>query len=173
MKGTNGLQIRPERSADIASVHALNRAAFETSTEADLVDALRERAEPIISLVADDAGSIVGHILFSPVTLSGHTELKIMGLAPMAVLPAEQRRGIGSALVRAGLERCKQLGCGAVVVLGHPEYYPRFDFVPASRFGMGCEYEVPDEVFMALEIEPDILRGKSGTIRYHAAFANV
>lgn len=123
--------------------------------------------------MADDGGSIVGHILFSPVTLSGHAELKIMGLAPMAVQPAEQRRGIGSALVRAGLERCRQRGCGAVVVLGHPEYYPRFDFLPASRFDIGCEYEVPDEVFMALEVEPGFLRGKSGTIRYHAAFANV
>lgn len=173
MKGTKRIHIRPERAEDIASVHALNRAAFETSIEADLVDALRERAKPIISLVADEAGSIVGHILFSPVTLSGCAELKIMGLAPMAVLPAEQRRGIGSALVRAGLERCQQIGCSAVVVLGHPEYYPRFNFVPASRFGVSCEYEVPDEVFMALELESGILRGKSGTIRYHAAFANL
>ena len=173
MKRTNSIQIRSERADDIASVHALNRAAFETSIEADLVDALRERAKPIISLVADEAGSIVGHILFSPVTLSEYAELKIMGLAPMAVLPAEQRRGIGSALVRAGLERCKQIGYGAVVVLGHPEYYPRFDFVPASRFGVSCEYEVADEVFMALELEAGILRGKSGTIRYHAAFANL
>lgn len=166
------MQIKPEGAADIAAVRAVNRAAFETSTEADLVDALREQAEAIVSLVAEDAGSVVGHILFSPVTLSGHAELKIMGLAPMAVLPAQQRRGIGSALVRAGLDRCKALGCDALVVVGHPEYYPRFGFMPASRFGIGCEYGVPDEVFMALELEPGILRGKSGTIRYHAAFAN-
>ena len=172
MKVTNGMQIRPERAADIPSIHALNRAAFETSTEADLVDALRERANPIISLVADEGGSIVGHILFSPITLPAHAEPKIMGLAPMAVLPARQRQGIGSALVRAGLEHCAQLGCSAVVVLGHAEYYPRFGFVPASRFSIGCEYDVPDQVFMALELEPGILRGKSGTIRYHAAFAN-
>jgi len=166
------VQIRPEQAADIAAIHAVNRAAFDSDTEADLVDALREHADPIISLVADDGGSIVGHILFSPVTLSGHADLKIMGLAPMAVRPAEQRRGIGSALVGAGLERCKQLGSGAVVVLGHPGYYPRFDFVPASRFGLACEYDVPDEAFMALELELGILRGASGTIRYHAAFAD-
>ena len=166
------MQIRPEQAADIAAIHAVNRAAFDSDTEADLVDALREHADPIISLVADDGGSIVGHILFSPVTLSGHADLKIMGLAPMAVRPAEQRRGIGSALVGAGLERCKQLGSGAVVVLGHPGYYPRFDFVPASRFGLACEYDVPDEAFMALELELGILRGASGTIRYHAAFAD-
>lgn len=96
-----------------------------------------------------------------------------MGLAPMAVMPAAQRRGIGSALIRSGLERCAQLGYSAVVVLGHPEYYPRFGFVPASRFGIGCEYEVPDEVFMALELEPGALTGMSGTIRYHPAFAEV
>lgn len=167
------MTIRPERATDIAAVRAVNLAAFETSTEADLVDALREQAAPIISLVADVAGSIVGHILFSPVTLSGHTELKIMGLAPMAVLPAEQRRGFGSALVRTGLEGCQLLGYGAVIVLGHPEYYPRFGFVPASRFDLSSEYEVPDEVFMALELESGFLRGRSGTIRYHAAFANV
>jgi putative acetyltransferase len=167
------MQIRSEGAADIAAIRAVNRVAFETNTEADLVDALRERAEPTISLVADDAGSIVGHIMFSPVMLPGHEDLKMMGLAPMAVLPSQQRRGIGSALVRAGLERCRELGCGAVVVLGHAEYYPRFGFVPASRFDVGCEYDVPDEVFMALELEPGILRGRSGTIHYHAAFANV
>ena len=166
----DGTQIRPERAADTAAVRAVNRAAFETGAEAELVDALRERVEPVISLVADATGSIVGHILFSPVTLSGHAELKIMGLAPMAVRPAEQRRGIGSALVRAGLKRCRQAGCAAVVVLGHPEYYPRFGFVPASRFGIACEYDVPDEVFMAIELEPGILRDTSGTVRYHAAF---
>jgi putative acetyltransferase len=167
------MEIRPEQAADIGAVRAVNRAAFETATEADLVDALREQAKPIVSLVADDDGSIVGHILFSPVTLSGHEELRIMGLAPMAVLPAVQRRGIGSALVRAGLESCRRLGCCALVVLGHPEYYPRFGFTPASRFGIGSEYEVPDEVFMALELEPGALHDRSGTIRYHPAFANL
>src|SRR5437762_2911415 len=80
-----------------------------------------------------------------------------MGLAPMAVLPREQRRGIGSALVRAGLDRCKQSGFSAAVVLGHPAYYPRFGFTPASRFAIKSEYDVPDEAFMALEFEPGIL----------------
>jgi putative acetyltransferase len=166
------MQIRSERAGDVAAVRALNRMAFETIIEADLVDALRERADPTISLVADDGGSIVGHIMFSPVTLLGHEDLMIMGLAPMAVLPGQQRRGIGSALVRAGLERCRQIGCHAVVVLGHAAYYPRFGFVPASRFDVGCEYDVPDEAFMALELQSGSLGGTSGTIRYHAAFAN-
>lgn len=167
------MNIRPERRADIAAVRAVNRAAFETTTEADLVDALREQADPIVSIVAEADGSIVGHILFSPVTLSDHAGLKIMGLAPMAVLPAVQRRGVGSALIRDGLDRCRQLGCDAVIVLGHPQYYPRFGFVPASRFGIQSEYEVPDDVFMALELQPGILLGKNGTARYHPAFANI
>jgi putative acetyltransferase len=167
------MQIRPEQTADIAAIRKVNRAAFETSAEADLVDALRAQADPIVSLVADDARSVVGHIFFSPVTLSDHEDLRIMGLAPMAVVPAEQRRGIGSSLIRAGLEQCWQLGYAAVVVVGHPTYYPRFGFVRASRFGIRCEYDVPDEAFMAHELSPGALAEKSGTIRYHPAFANI
>jgi len=165
--------IRAERPEDIAAIRAVNLAAFDTATEADLIEALRLRARPLVSMVAEDAGAIVGHILFSPVTLLPHPELPIMGLAPMAVLPASQRQGIGSALVREGLELCRQLWFAAVVVLGHAEFYPRFGFVPASRFALKCEYDVPDEVFMALELRQAILRGKSGTIRYHAAFSGI
>ena len=164
--------IRTEEERDRAAVYAVNAAAFETSVEANLVDALRQRAQPVISLVAENDQTVVGHILFSPVSLAGHPNVNIMGLAPMAVAPIHQRKGIGSALVRAGLERCKELGCGAVVVLGHPEYYPRFGFSPSSRFGIGCEYEVPEEVFLVIELQPGYLRGASGTIKYHAAFGN-
>lgn len=88
----------------------------------------------------------------------------------MAVEPAHQLKGVGSALVRAGLERCKELGDGAVVVLGHPEYYPRFGFTPAARFGIRCEYDAPQEVFMATELTSGYLKNAQGTIRYHAAF---
>ena len=149
----------------------MNVAAFPAPDEADLVEALRAEAEPIVSLVAEDDGVIVGHILFSPVTLDGHSELKLMGLAPMAVLPDLQRGGIGSALVKAGLEACRQLGSIGVIVLGHAAYYPRFGFVPASRFCIDSEYEVPDESFMAMELTPGALAGKSGRARYHAVFA--
>jgi putative acetyltransferase len=165
--------IRSELAADRMAVRAVHQAAFDRDGEGNLVDVLRERAAPLVSLVADDSGSIVGHILFSPVTLSGHPDAKIMGLAPMAALPARQREGIGSALVRAGLDTCGPLGVDAVVVVGHPEYYPRFGFLPASQFGLSCEYDVPDDVFMALELRVGALAGQNGTIRFHPAFAEV
>lgn len=162
-----------EEEKDWAAVYAVNAAAFETPAEANLVDALRQQAPTIISLVAENDEMVVGHIMFSPVSLTGHPDVRIMGLGPMAVTPKLQRKGIGSALVPAGVERCKQLGFGAVVVLGHPKYYPRFGFVPSSRFGIGCEYEVPEEVFMVMELQPGYLRGMSGIIKYHAAFGKL
>lgn len=165
--------VRAEQPQDHASVRAVNTSAFETTAEADLVDALREQAHPVVSLVAEVGGEVVGHILFSPVTLTGHPELRIMGLAPMAVAPAHQRSGIGSELVRAGLEKCRQLGFGAVVVLGHPSYYPRFGFRPTARYGIDSEYEAPEEAFMLIELQPGSLRGATGKIQYHAAFRGV
>ena len=165
--------IRAEKENDRDAVYALNVSAFETPSEANLVDTLREQAQPVVSLVADDKGEIVGHITFSPVSLSGHSNVKVMGLGPMAVTPEHQRKGIGSALVRAGLEQCRQLGFTAVVVLGHPEYYPRSGFSPSSRFGIDSEFKVPDEVFMAMELEPEALSGKAGRVKYHATFSNL
>jgi putative acetyltransferase len=167
--------IRSEERKDWAAVHAVNESAFGTPAEANLVDALRDQAQPIVSLVGEDTsaydGIIVGHIMFSPVSLPGHPALRMMGLAPMAVAPAHQRNGIGSALVRAGLEQCRKLGFGAVVVLGHPAYYPRFGFAPSTRFGIGCEYDVPEEVFMVVELDAGVLRGASGKVKYHPAFS--
>ena len=163
------MRIRRERAADKAAVRHVNEAAFETSLEATLVERLRREATPIISLVADDDGLVVGHILFSPVTLSSDDGILILGLAPMAVLPDRQRRGIGSSLIHAGLDECRLNGAAAVVVLGHPAFYPKFGFKPASAFGVTSEYDVADDVFMALELQPGAL-GKGGTIRYHPAF---
>lgn len=167
------MRIRAERKDDLAAVRAVNLSAFETPSEADLVDILRKQEAPLVSLVAEENDTVVGHIMISPVSLTGHPTLKIMGLAPMAVTPEHQRKGIGSALVRAGLEQCRCLGFVAVVVLGHPEYYPRFGFSPSSRFGIDSEYDVPEDVFMAVELEPRALNGKAGRVKYHAAFSNL
>lgn len=164
------LVVRAEAAADRGAVRAVHEAAFETALEAELVDALREAARPLVSLVAEEGGVVVGHILFTPVELVGRGELRLFGLAPMAVLPERQRRGVGSELVRAGLAACRRAGGGAVVVVGHPAYYPRFGFSPAAAAGLRCEFEVPDEAFLVRELEPGSLDGAGGLIRYHEAF---
>lgn len=167
------MNIRPETEKDKTAIQEINQSAFETFAEATLVDTLREQCHPIISLIAEGDREVVGHIMFSPVTLSGSSDLKIMGLAPMAVLPKYQRKGIGSALVQTGLDECKKLGFGAVVVLGHTSYYPRFGFIPATRFGIDCEYDIPEDAFMVIELQPSYLTGAKGKVKYHSAFSNV
>jgi putative acetyltransferase len=137
----------------------VNELAFGGAAEAEIVEALRGAGAVTLSLVADLGGEIVGHILFSPARVeSARGEVQAVGLAPMAVLPDHQRRGVGTALVRAGLEWLRQRGHGAVIVLGHPTYYPRFGFVPASRFGVRWERPCPGEAFQALELVPGALR---------------
>lgn len=167
------IEVRRERRDDHPAVRDINRAAFQADGEADLVDALRDQVSPVVSLVAADDAEVVGHILFSPVTLAGHDELRIAGLGPMAVSSTRQRSGIGSALLRAGLDACRAQAFVAVVVVGHPGYYPRFGFQPASRFRISCEFDVPDDVFMALELEAGALNGRHGTVHYHPLFATV
>lgn len=166
------MHVRAERPDDRKSIYDINAAAFGREDEAKLVDALREHALPFLSMVAENDGVILGHIVFTPVLVTEHTDLKMMGLGPVAVTPKRQRSGIGSLLVRTGLEACKSLGFGAVVVLGHPEYYPRFGFIPASRFGLDSEFDAPDEAFMALELDSGYLEDRSGTVIYHGAFRN-
>jgi len=164
--------IRAERENDRDVVFDVNLSAFETPYEANLVDVLREQVRPFVSLVAEENGDVVGHIMFTPVVLSGYPELKVVGLSPLAVAPEHQRKGYGSTLVRTGLDYCRKLGFAAVVVLGHPGYYPRFGFSPSSRFGIDSDFEVPEDVFMALELEPEALSGKTGSVKYHAAFSD-
>lgn len=165
--------IRSEQPQDVGGIRHVNRTAFDSTVEADIVDSLRRQAQPFVSLVAVDADDVIGHIAFSAVTFASHPQVPIAGLAPMAVLPSRQRVGIGSSLVRAGLDDCTRLGFVAVVVLGHAEYYPRFGFLPGSTFGLSSEFDVPDEVFMALELRPGALRQHQGVVRYHPAFGSV
>jgi putative acetyltransferase len=163
--------VRRERPEDIAAIRQVNEQAFGRPDEADLVDVLRARGKAVLSLVAAEGDRIVGHILFSPVTIdSGDRTFPAVGLAPMAVLPERQSRGIGSLLVKAGLEECRNAGYDCVVVLGHPGYYPRFGFVPASRYGIRSEYAVPDAAFMILAFREEALRDRAGVVKYQPEF---
>ncbi|MFF2075938.1 GNAT family N-acetyltransferase [Kitasatospora sp. NPDC058162] len=160
---------RAETGADIPTVHALNAAAFGTPAEADLVDALR--ADPAwiegLSLVSTDAsGTVVGHALLTRCHIG---DVPALCLAPCAVLPAYQRTGAGSAAVRAALAAARELGERHVVVLGHPDYYPRFGFTRASAHGIGLTIDVPDEALMALALDADHPL-PAGTVRYAAPF---
>jgi len=166
------MKVRPERPDDIAAIRAVNEAAFGQPAEAGIVDAIRTACPATLSLVAVEDDRIVGHIFFSPVIiLAGSETVRGMGLGPMAVVPERQRQGIGSMLVREGIEALRGRKCPFVIVLGHPEYYPRFGFVPASRHGLSCQWEgVPDEAFMALIIDEDAVTGVSGTVHYRDEF---
>lgn len=169
------VSIRKETPADVLAIHRLNVAAFETAAEARLVDALRASGALTLSLVAEADADVVGHIAFSPVTVTSE-EGEVahgLGLAPMAVLPSHQRAGVGSQLVKEGLRWLRESGHGFCVVLGHADYYPRFGFAPASRFGLRWEIAVPDEAFMVQALVPDGLANMTGVVRYHPAFAEV
>jgi putative acetyltransferase len=166
--------IRSEQSEDIAVIHQINEQAFGQPAEANLVDALRRNGKARLSLVAEDNGRVIGHILFSPVTIeTAGASMAGIGLAPLAVSPERQNEGIGSLLVEEGLRRCREVGYPFMVVLGHPNYYPRFGFVPASRFNVKSEYDVRDEVFMIQELQQSSLLGIAGTAKYQHEFNEV
>jgi putative acetyltransferase len=152
------LVIREEKPHDREAVRLVHERAFGRTNEADLVEALHRERAAVVALVAESAVA---------------TGKRLLGLAPLAVLPAFQRQGMGDRLVREGLLRCAAAGFDGVVVLGDPEYYPRFGFARAHLFGLRSEYDVPPEAFMALALPRRSLSGISGLIRYHAAFASV
>ena len=167
------IQIREETQADHDAIREVNRLAFEGEEEGLLVDRLRADGLLIASLVAEEQEQIVGHILFSGLPIEIEKEgITACSLAPMAVRPEAQRRGIGAALVKAGLDLCRERGCSIVVVVGHPAYYPRFGF----SVGLAQKLRSPfsgSEAFMALELVPEALAGVSGTVRYPDAFGLV
>jgi putative acetyltransferase len=167
-----GIEVRQERPADRAVVNDILVRAFPTPAEGALVEALRGRTDPQISLVAErDAEGVVGHILFTPVEIDTPGRAShALGLAPMAVAPAAQRQGVGTALVFAGLDACRGIGASLVVVHGHPDYYPRFGFVPAWEYALYYKQPGPNPAFMVLALAPDALEGTSGEVHYHAAF---
>jgi len=164
--------IRAEEPQDVQAVRKVNLEAFGRPQEAEVVDALRRECAEMLSLVAVVQGRVVGHVLFSPTTLEGKDgTAEGMGLAPVAVLPEYQEQGIGSALVRTGLAQLQSTPCPFVIVLGHPDYYRRFDFEPASRYGIRSEWDVPDEAFLILMLDEAAMQGMSGVARYRPEFA--
>jgi HAD superfamily hydrolase (TIGR01509 family) len=164
------LDIRQEAPADIPAIRLVEQQAFRRSTEADLVDLCRRRGKISLSLVAVIAGSITGHILFTPVTLEpSRDSLRGLGLGPIAVLPKYQRTGIGSRLMRAGLEICRSQGYDFIVLLGDPRYYSCFGFTPGRGFDLSSDYGDGDE-FQALELRSGVLASASGKVKYIPEF---
>lgn len=167
------LTIRDENENDSAAIRRLLESAFEGPDEARLVERLREAGQAVISLVAVEGQQVVGHILFSPMTIEPEQpELHTLGLAPLAVLPADQGRGIGSQLVNEGLARCRMAGCDAVFVLGDPSYYPRFGFKRASEYKLDNEYGA-GEAFMVMELKEGALSQMFGLVKYRPEFEGV
>jgi putative acetyltransferase len=170
------ITIRPEKNEDLEAIQKVNTEAFGQKNEADLVEEVRKSNAfiPELSLVALLDGTVVGHILFSKIKIqTKDSEVPALCLAPMAVLSDYQNRGIGTDLVKQGLEECKRLGHKIVVVIGHPNYYPRFGFSSAGVKGLEVSFEVPDEAFMAIELDLGALNGVSGVVKFPKAFDDV
>ena len=168
------LTIRLEIPGDVEAIRYVNEQAFGQENESKLIEKLRNRGALTISLVAIQDGEIVGHIAFSPVKVESEgLSFEAITLAPLAVLPAYQGKGIGSQLVRAGLQECRRLGHEVVVLVGHPDYYPRFGFIPAKPEGIDCEFEVPEEAWMILELQEGALAGRLGIVRFQPEFHEV
>jgi len=165
------MKIRKESDPDFDEIRRLNELVFGGPLEGKIVDALRVRCPEALSLDALDGDRIIGHIFFSAVAIEGMTATEAMGLGPMSVHPDFQRKGVGKALVQAGFDSLRKSGCAIVVVLGHPEYYAQFGFVPASRHGLRCQWEsVPDDVFMVKSLKPHLARIPQGIVRYQKEF---
>ena len=164
------VEIRDERPEDVVAIREVNRRAFGQGQEGNIVDALRANGAVVLSLVATLSDRVVGHIMYSPATIGDITGA---ALGPMAVLPEYQRQGIGSKLVETGNQKLKQARCPFVIVVGHPNYYPRFGFKPASALAISCEWDVPDDVFMLLLLDEMKMMGVSGLVKYRHEFSTV
>jgi putative acetyltransferase len=168
-------QIRKETPADVTAIYTVTEAAFETPSEAQLVDRLRAAGALTLSLVADSGAELVGHVGFSPVTVTDEKGTVHEGvcLAPVSVSPKLQRQRIGTGLVEVGLDMLRDTDTPFVVVLGHPEYYPRFGFERASGYGIRWDQEYPDEALMVLALRDGGLDSVSGVVKFRPEFDGV
>jgi len=160
--------IRRETLEDIHEIDLIVQEAFKGDLEVRLVQSLRNRGELVVSLVAEHDETIVGHVAASLVTVD-EISCSFVGIAPLAVLPAHQKQGIGASLMHAVLEQTRDHGFTAAVLLGDPKYYPRFGFKPASQFNLDNEYGATD-AFMAMELQPNALANTKGIVRYSPTF---
>ncbi|MCX5778319.1 MAG: N-acetyltransferase [Elusimicrobia bacterium] len=170
------IDIRPEEEPDYKAIYQLIDKAFGRNNEALLIDTLRKTPEfvPGLSLVGRYCDKVVGHVLMYPVAIvEGDKRTITLALEPISVLPAYQKKGIGSKLVKVGLSKAKKLGFGSVVVVGHPEYYPQFGFMPAGRWNIKVPFEATDNVVMAIELIPGALENAAGTVSYPSPFSEV
>ncbi len=170
------LEIRPETPSDWGAISEVNWLAFGRENEARLVEALRQSGDfdSRLSLIAVKGDRAIAHLLFSGIIIqTPGGEVDALALAPVAVRPEFQNQGIGSQLVRQGLQDCRSLGHKIVIVVGHPDYYARFGFSPARVLGLEVPFPVPDKAFMVLELMPGALEGVKGTVKYPPAFAEV
>ena len=162
------IQIRKEKDSDFEAIKFVNDQAFKQPLEGNIVEKIRNTDSEILSLVAETDNQIVGHIFFSCAEITDHPEIKKgMGLAPMAVLPEYQKQGIGSMLINKGISILKNQNVPFVIVLGHPEYYPKFGFEKASEYGIQSQWDdIPDEAFMILILDRDKMKNVKGVARY-------
>ena len=171
------IEIRKETKNDFSDVYNLNEVAFEQDAESKLIGLLREREDfiPELSNVALIDNNIVGHILFTKIIISDNNgnEFDSLALAPMAVIPEFQGRGVGGKLIKNGLNTARSLGYKSVIVLGHKDYYPKFGFEMASKWNIKAPFNVPDEVFMAIELVENSLENVSGIVKYPKEFEEV
>jgi predicted N-acetyltransferase YhbS len=161
--------VEVETEGDYEQIAGLHTLAFNGDAEARLVGKLRRTPKyvPELSLVAKYGNDVIGHILFYPIKINTHRKKRIsLALAPLSVTPSFQNRKVGSRLIKEGLERARKLGFKSVIVVGHPEYYPRFGFERASKYGISAPFDVPDNALFAIELKKDGLKNCSGTIEY-------
>ena len=165
------VEIHEEQPSDVAAIREVNKRAFGQDQEANIVDALRSNNAALLSLVATQNGRVVGHIMYSTASVGG--EVAGVALGPIAIVPELQRQGIGGKLIETGNQKLKDAGYPFIIVLGHPDYYPRFGFELASRHGIKCEWEVPDNAFMLLVLDEQAMHGVSGLANYRLEFSSV
>jgi predicted N-acetyltransferase YhbS len=170
------ITIETETEGDYEKIARLHAIAFNGDGEAKLVEKLRRTPRYIreLSLVAKYRNAIIGHVLFYPIKIKTCRNMcDSLALAPISVIPRFQNRKVGSKLIKEGLEKARKLGFKSVIVVGHPNYYPRFGFEKASKYGISASLDVPDDALFAMELEKDGLKDCSGTIEYPSEYYEV